>query len=295
MLGQCTEATAEGVRQVLARLDAPLQVAVAGRISSGKSTLVNALIGRRVAPTAVGECTHMVTRFSYGTADRVEVVLRDGSRRALPFDADGMIPADVASKAQVPLSEVSHLEAYLTSALLTELTVIDTPGLASLDMASAARTTELLDDTSRSALAGAEAVLYVLTQSVRADDSEVLATFAAATAGRDAGPVNALALLNKADTVAPESVDGARGNVWRAAGLLAAGQAQLLGPRVADVLPVVGLLGETCESGGFDSADADALRELARLDEDTRTAMLLSVDLFVSLDCPLNTAVRQRL
>jgi hypothetical protein len=295
LLGQCTEATAEGVRQVLARLDAPLQVAVAGRISSGKSTLVNALIGRRVAPTAVGECTHLVTRFSYGTADRVEVVLRDGSRRALPFDADGMIPADVASKAQVPLSEVSHLEAYLISALLTELTVIDTPGLGSLDMASAARTTELLDDTSRSALAGAEAVLYVLTQSVRADDSEVLATFAAATAGRDAGPVNALALLNKADTVAPESVEGAGGNVWRAAGLLAAGQAQLLGPRVADVLAVVGLLGETCESGRFDSADADALREVARLDEDLRTAMLLSVDFFASLDCPLNTAVRQRL
>jgi predicted GTPase len=72
LLPQCGEATADGVRQVIARLEAPLQVVVAGRISSGKSTLVNALIGRRVAPTAVGECTHLVTRFSYGTVDRVE-------------------------------------------------------------------------------------------------------------------------------------------------------------------------------------------------------------------------------
>lgn len=295
LLPQCGEATADGVRQVIARLEAPLQVVVAGRISSGKSTLVNALIGRRVAPTAVGECTHLVTRFSYGTVDRVEVVQRDGTRQALPFDVDGMIPADVASQAGVALEHVSHLEAYLTSSLLTELTIIDTPGLGSLDTSSAARATELLDATSRSAVTGAEAVLYVLTQSVRADDTEALATFAAATGGRDAGPVNALALLNKADTVAPESVDGAGGNVWQAAQLLAAGEAQLLGPRVAEVLPVIGLLAETCESGRFEAADADALCVLAALDEDTRSTMLLAADLFLSIDCPVPVAVRQRL
>jgi len=72
LLPRCGDTTADGVQQVIARLEAPLQVVVAGRISSGKSTLVNALIGRRVAPTAVGECTHLVTRFSYGTVDRVE-------------------------------------------------------------------------------------------------------------------------------------------------------------------------------------------------------------------------------
>ena len=129
------------------------------------------------------------------------MVLRNDHRLPLPFDADGMIPADVASQAGVPLQDVSHLEAYLTSSLLSALTVIDTPGLGSLDAESAGRTTGLLDDTSRSAVVGAEAVLYVLTQSVRADDADALAAFAAATTGRDAGPVNTLALLNKADTV----------------------------------------------------------------------------------------------
>ena len=295
LLPRCGDTTADGVRQVIARLEAPLQVVVAGRISSGKSTLVNALIGRRVAPTAVGECTHLVTRFSYGTVDRVEVVLRNDHRLPLPFDADGMIPADVASQAGVPLQDVSHLEAYLTSSLLSALTVIDTPGLGSLDAESAGRTTGLLDDTSRSAVVGAEAVLYVLTQSVRADDADALAAFTAATSGRDAGPVNTLALLNKADTVAPESVAGSGGNVWQAARLLAERQAQLLGPRVADVLPVIGLLGETCESGSFEAADADALRAIATVDEDTRIAMLLAADLFLSVECSVDVVVRQRL
>ena len=63
MQPQVSARTAAGFREVLRRLSAPLQVAVAGRIKSGKSTLVNALIGRRVAPTDGGECTRLVTRF----------------------------------------------------------------------------------------------------------------------------------------------------------------------------------------------------------------------------------------
>src|SRR5262245_48959239 len=74
------------VLDVRRRLDEPLRVAVAGRLKAGKSTLVNALIGRRVAPTEVGECTRVVTQFRYGSADRIEVVRRDGSRAALPLD-----------------------------------------------------------------------------------------------------------------------------------------------------------------------------------------------------------------
>ena len=295
---QVGERTNAALRDVLRRLASPLQVAVAGRISSGKSTLVNALIGRRVAPTDVGECTRLVTRFSYGTVDRVEVVLRDGARQALPFDAGGTIPAGLG----VEPGTVSHLEAYLTSAVLRDLTVIDTPGLGSLDAASAARAESLLgtaggelDDISAAAIAGAEAVLYVLTQAVRADDAQVLAAFTAATASRDAGPVNAIAVLNKADTIPPESVEGADGDVWKAASALAARQAATLKPRVADVLPVIGLLAETAETGGFTATDADALKALAGTDQTIRDAMLLSADLFTTLDAPIPEGTRRRL
>ncbi|SDN24317.1 Dynamin family protein [Allokutzneria albata] len=300
--------TAAGFREVLRRLNAPLQVAVAGRIKSGKSTLVNALIGRRVAPTDVGECTRLVTRFQYGTVDRVEVVFTDGRKQVLPFDSGGTIPSELG----VDISTVSHLEAYLTNAVLRDLTVIDTPGLGSLDAASVARTEQLLgaaaeaepeaaessddlDPVSRNAVAGAEAVLYVVTQGVRADDQQALAAFTAATASREAGPVNAIAVLNKADTIVADSVDGSGGDVWKAATLLAEKQAQSLKPRVADVLPVIGLLAETAETGGFTSADADALRQLAALDEASRMTMLMSADLFVAWDCPVSPSVRTRL
>ncbi|MFC7618354.1 dynamin family protein [Actinokineospora soli] len=310
---QVSPRTAAGFREVLRRLGAPLQVAVAGRIKSGKSTLVNALIGRRVAPTDVGECTRLVTRFQYGTVDRVELVFFDGRKQVLPFDASGMIPKDL----EVDFDKVSHLEAYLTNAVLRDLTVIDTPGLGSLDLASVKRTEQLLgaakhrkdddaadgdevaddelDETSRNAVAGAEAVLYVVTQGVRADDQQALAAFTAATASREAGPVNAIAVLNKADTITPESVAGSDGDVWRAASIIAEKQAATLKPRVADVIPVIGLLAETAESGGFTSADADALKSLSQLDDATWETMLMSADIFTTWDCDVPVGTRVRL
>jgi hypothetical protein len=317
---QVSPRTAAGFAQVLRRLGAPLQVAVAGRIKSGKSTLVNALIGRRVAPTDIGECTRLVTRFQYGTVDRIEVVFRDGRKQVLPFAPDGMIPAELG----VDIDTVSHIEAYLTNAALEHMTVIDTPGLGSLDAASVARTEHLLrdagqrvdgsgdgadggdddsgepggsdelDETSRNAVAGAEAVLYVMTQGLRADDEQALAAFTAATASREAGPVNAIAVLNKADTIVPETVEGSDGDVWKAATLLAKKQADTLKPRVADVLPVIGLIAESAESGQFTSADAEALRQLAELD-DALDVMLLSADMFTSWECDVPNGVRARL
>jgi GTPase SAR1 family protein len=307
---QVSPRTAAGFTEVLRRLGAPLQVAVAGRIKSGKSTLVNALIGRRVAPTDIGECTRLVTRFSYGTVDRVEVIMTDGTKHMLPFDERGAIPADLGGALTEP-AKVSHLEAYLTNDVLRDLTVIDTPGLGSLHTESVARTelllsgvrapvddtdgTAVLDPVSTNAVAGAEAVLYVITQSVRADDQQALAAFAAATASREAGPVNVIAVLNKVDTIAPESVAGADGDVWRAAELLAERQAATLKPMVAGVLPVIGLLAESAETGAFTSADADVLRALAELDADTWATMSISADLFTTWEAPVPTATRVRL
>ncbi|WP_019856327.1 dynamin family protein [Actinopolyspora mortivallis] len=293
---------AAGVDEVLERLSAPLQLAVVGRVASGKSTLVNALIGRNVAPTDVGECTRVVTRFRYGTVDRIEVVLLDGTTHTLPFTQQATVPADLG----VDRQRVSHVEVYLTNAVLRDLTVIDTPGLGSPDESSVARTEtvlgaertppgERLDPVSRRAVLGAEAVLYVLTQSARADDRHALDTFAAATGERPAGPANAVGVLNKADTVEPGSAGDGQEDPWTSAEALAAEQARRLGPKVTDVVPLIALLAETAESPEFTDADATALHQLARMDPATRRTMLLSGELFTEWECPVPTETRTRL
>ena len=51
----------------------PLRVAIAGRVKAGKSTLLNALVGERLAPTDAGECTrHRQSWYRTGPSYEVE-------------------------------------------------------------------------------------------------------------------------------------------------------------------------------------------------------------------------------
>jgi hypothetical protein len=289
--------------EVRRRLDEPLRVAVAGRLKAGKSTLVNALIGRRVAPTEVGECTRVVTQFRYGSADRVEVVRRDGSRLALPLDESGMVPRRLG----VPAAQVAMVDVTLTSDKLRTLTVVDTPGLSSTSasVSEGARRAVLgiahgpsarapldagIDGHSARAIAAAEAVVYVFTQAVREDDLQALESFRAVSARLAGNPINSLGVFTKADKLV-----GGGADPWPVAGPLAADQARLLRRVVCDVVPVVGLLAETTEAGRLTAADCEALRVLSRLAPADRAVLLASVDLFTGRDCPVSRERRERL
>jgi hypothetical protein len=292
------DGTAGQVWGVRRRLDEPLRVAVAGRLKAGKSTLVNALIGRRVAPTEVGECTRVVTRFRYGTVDRVDVVRRDGGRVSLPLDDAGMVPQRLG----VPRAEIGYVDVTVTSDRLRDLTVLDTPGLASTNASVSAGARRLLfgsarapfdddvDDDSVGAIAGAEAIVYVFTQSVRGDDVAALEAFRSASARLASNPINSLGLFNKVDKLV-----GGAADPWPVAGPLAADQSVLLRRVVSDVVPVVGLLAETTEAGRLTAADCEALRAIARLPDNERMVLLASVDLFRSRDCPVPRVQRERL
>jgi hypothetical protein len=285
-----------GVADVQRRLGEALRVAIAGRLKAGKSTLVNSLIGRRVAQTEVGECTRLVTQFRYGTSDRVDVVRKDNSRASLPLDESGMIPQRLG----IPTAEVAYVDVTLTSDRLRDLTVVDTPGLASTNAAisdqarrflfNEAPLDEDIDDDSAGALSGAEAIVYVFTQSVRADDVAALEAFRSISARLSSNPINSLGLFNKVDKLA-----GGTADPWPVAGPLATDQAAVLRRVVSDVVPIVGLLAETTEAGRLTAADCEALRSLAALPDGERTVLLASVDLFAGRECTVIREARERL
>lgn len=264
----------------------PLRIAVAGRVKAGKSTLVNALIGSRAAPTDVQECTKVVTWFSYGIPERVEVALKNGSRHTLPL-TNGTIPDPLG----LDLAEVDYVEVYLSQDVLRRATLIDTPGLASLHEEHSARTEELLvDRASRSAARQADALVFLVGHSVRENEAEALEAFNALFEGTGTSPATALAVLTRAD-----QIGGGDGDPLDTAARIAARQAQQLRSVAATVLPVVGLLAETTECRVLEERDALALQELASLDELTRERLLFSHEELQTVDVAVPREQRGRL
>ena len=110
------------------RLREPVRVAVVGRVSAGKSTMVNALLGQRVAPTDVSECTRLVTWFHYGHPQHLQIELKAGGTLDAQLTPDGTLPNTL----DVPPEDIQGLHCYLANDLLKWMTLIDTPGIGSV-------------------------------------------------------------------------------------------------------------------------------------------------------------------
>src|SRR5512134_813961 len=116
----------ERVRAVRRRLQGPLRVAIAGRVKAGKSTLLNALVGERLAPTDAGECTRIVTWYQDGHTYRVDVYPRDRPPRQARFTRDeGVLEIDLSGD---PPESIDQLVVTWPSRALRRATLIDTPG-----------------------------------------------------------------------------------------------------------------------------------------------------------------------
>jgi predicted GTPase len=230
-------------------LTGPLRVAVVGRVSAGKSTLVNALIGRRAAPTAAGECTRVATWYRYGAPDRADLVLRDGTWHQLPFD--GALPEQLPHDPGL----VERIEVTLQSGFLRHVTLIDTPGLGSLGRAD--------DEVSARAARAAGALVLLLDGVEKHADLEFVRALRDAVGDGEAPASHVIGVLSRADLFdkgpwgATDPIDEAR---TRASGI----QADHAGLFTA-VVPVAGLLAEAARTGGVTEQDARALAAMAHL------------------------------
>jgi hypothetical protein len=272
------------VAQVRDRLGEPLRLAVAGAVSAGKSTLVNALLGRRVAPADAGECTRMVAWYAYGEDDgRVEVELLDGTVHLRRLDADGRLPADVG----MPPERVRRLVVHLAVPALRTVTIIDTPGMNTVSTENEERTRRLLFGEQRQG--EVQALLYVLRYTQRFD-AGALAEFRSLFEACGLSAVNTVALLSHVDLRVDEP------DPWPRARSLAGRAYQQLSSVVFDVVPVVGLLAEAARSAALTGADLVALRELAAADPlDLDDALLTVDDFLASTDLTMPAADRRRL
>ena len=168
------------------RLDAArLRVLVAGEAKRGKSTLINALLGRAVLPAGVTPLTAVATAVRYGDDPHAEVRFADGHEEKQPLTA---LP-DLVTERGNPGNRrrIAAVTVYLDAPLLTGgVELVDTPGTGSVfawDTAAAHEALETMD-----------AAVFVLTADppVSAAERDLYAKVAGLS-------VATFTVLNKAD------------------------------------------------------------------------------------------------
>jgi hypothetical protein len=278
---------AASVETVALRLDEPLRVAIAGRVKAGKSTLLNALVGERLAATDAGECTKIVTWYRHGLGYTVTADLRPEGRTDLDFRReDGELHIDLGDR---EVDGIERIEVGWPSTKLESMTLIDTPGLGSANERTSARTTASLLDAGVDGPAEADAVLYLMRH-LHHGDARFLEAFMDHSIAH-ASPVNAVVVLSRADEIGaarPDALDSARSIADRYAA----------DPRVRElasgVLPVAGLLAET--GATLRQEQFDWIRTLVGQDADTRAELLTSVERFRDAERnPLGEEIREDL
>lgn len=250
------EAAADVTADIRARLGLPLRLAVVGRVKAGKSTLVNALVGARVAATDEAECTKLVTHYVFDPPDRAEIILTDGHSIFVNI-VDGRLPDPLP----VAADKISHLVVHLHHDTLRDYTLIDTPGLATTTAENEART--------RSSILGldgprqTDAVIYVFRDQQFQSDVEFLREFRIASGGASSN--NSIGVLSHADGFG----DGAWGeqDPIKAASARARLLAQQRSGEVATVVAVAGKLAESAAVGRVREEDAAALNALSATDD----------------------------
>jgi hypothetical protein len=291
------------IEYVRAKLVEPLRVAVAGSVSSGKSTLVNALLGQRIAAVDAGECTRVNTWFTYDHHERIVIHRRDGVRLTRNFERGYRIPEDLGVSAE----QIDRVIVHLSNDRLRQLTVIDTPGLNTVSEDNQAVAADLLGLSgaarggtasgspsreaadSKGAMVEADALVFLMPH-VRTTDVEVLQHFRNLFASSGLAAVNIVGVLSKIDKLAPDS------DPWPIAHRLADRARAELGAIVSDVIPVNGLLAETAVTDRFTEDDAHAVSQLVGLDALDLEDLLLSQTDFLESDLiTLPREQRQRL
>ena len=265
------------------RFDEPLRVALAGRVKAGKSTLLNALIGERLAATDRRECTRIVTWYEDGHTYRVVAHPKEGDPSPLRFTRNGAaLRIDLGG---LRADEVEQIMVTWPSQTLRTATLIDTPGIGSLSERVSRRAWELVapDDTETPA----DAVLYLMRH-LHVHDVEFLSAFHDTEVAQP-NPVNAVGVLSRADEIAV-----GRGDTMTSA-LRVADQfaAEPTVRRVVQtVVPVAGLLAETAVT--LTEVEVARLRKVAALPATVAESLLLSADRFRTKAPELGLSTDQR-
>src|SRR5271157_3344611 len=112
------------------RLGMPLQVAVVGEYNSGKSSFLNAVMGKDLLPVGCLPTTGCITCLRYGENPTIIARYHDGTSKSLRLDEFQKLSSHnhLERAQQDELQRLQLIEVFFPSQILEKNTFIDTPG-----------------------------------------------------------------------------------------------------------------------------------------------------------------------
>ena len=145
-------------------INQPLLIKVMGEFSTGKSTFINALVGKRIAVVDALPTTAVITKLCHSEAEKVMVYYRDGSTHEYEPDEFNKLTAESDGEANAQHEKIDYVERAMPMPVLRDMTIIDSPGLNALKDAHAEATKRFVEQ--------ADTVLWMISSEKAATDTE---------------------------------------------------------------------------------------------------------------------------
>ena len=120
----------------------PMEVAIVGQFSSGKSTFLNALLSKDILSTGITPVTSKVIYINYGEEHRLRVTYKSGAHAYHPIEK---LPLFSDQRVE-NIEDIKYLTIYAPVEILKELSFVDTPGLNSQSQEDTQSTKKVFQD-----------------------------------------------------------------------------------------------------------------------------------------------------
>ena len=127
--------------KLLRRSKYPMEVAIVGQFSSGKSTFLNALLSKKILPTGITPVTSKVNYINYADEYKLKVTYKNGAEE---YHALEHIARFTDQRESV--EDIKYLTLYAPMDILRDISFVDTPGLNSQSLVDTQSTKKILRD-----------------------------------------------------------------------------------------------------------------------------------------------------
>lgn len=142
----------------------PFSLVIIGDFKRGKSTLINALLGKATVTTNATPETVTINRVKYGVTPRIEAVLTNGMR--VHLEQNELSREVIESLTKNFPAAIDHIDIIENNELLRDICITDTPGLGDV--------LKCFDQRVRDYIVNADAIIYVVSALSPLSESEQL-------------------------------------------------------------------------------------------------------------------------